>query len=187
MKLNTSVVGSYFRKKPSTRIEILYDNYESFPRLIICCEKNLKLMIMTEKARIRSTHRGELGVRIQDGGKLSSPVEKEVVDNDMVDRAIANEDFSDLFFKDLSVMEEIYDGITEIGIMRTEYDSFSSIVDALSEPEKKFFIPYLMGEKGRGDLADEFGLPIDTVDSRLKRLKKRIKENMIGNMADYNN
>ena len=44
-----------------------------------------------------------------------------------------------------------------------------------------------MGEKGRGDLADEFGLPIDTVDSRLKRLKKRIKENMIGNMADYNN
>ena len=41
MKLNTSVVGSYFRKKPSARIEILYDNYESFPRLIVSAVKRL--------------------------------------------------------------------------------------------------------------------------------------------------
>ncbi len=90
MNLKPCTVGSYFRKDPSVRADIMFDNYENFPRIITCFEKNLKLMILSEKACIRNAHRGELGVRIQEG-KLSSPTEKQAIESMMIDQAICRD------------------------------------------------------------------------------------------------
>ena len=54
MKLEQYSVGSYFREAPEKRLEIIYDNYDNFPNVIIGFEKNLKLLIVSEKAAIRN-------------------------------------------------------------------------------------------------------------------------------------
>lgn len=54
MKLEQYSVGSYFREAPEKRLEIIYDNYDNFPNVIIGFDKNLKLLIVSEKAAIRN-------------------------------------------------------------------------------------------------------------------------------------
>lgn len=185
MNLKTCTVGSYFRKDPSDRADIMFDNYENFPRIINCFAKNLKLMILSEKACIRNAHRGELGVRVQEG-KLSSPTEKQAIESMMIDQAIASGDFSDSYFKDLKIMQDIYDGYTEISVMCAEYESFKAAIDAIPDCDKKIILPVLEGNKTRGEVADELGLTLDTVCQKIKRGRKWIKDNVVVYMADYN-
>ena len=184
MTLKECTVGSYFKRKPSVRAEIIYDNYETFPRLITVFEKNLKLMIMSEKACVRNAHRGELGVRIQEG-KVSDPTQKQAMENLMVDNAIANGDFSDSYFKDFTAMQEIYDGYTEITVMYAEYELFKATINALQDEDKKFIVSYMNRSKSRGELAEEYGVTVDAVNQKLKRSKKWIKDIVLKNMAEY--
>ncbi len=185
MHLKEFTVGSYFRREPAVRADIMFDNYESFPRIINCFEKNLKLMILSEKACIRNAHRGELGVRIQEGTKESSPTEKQAIESMMIDQALATGDFSDSYFKDLKVMQDIYDGYTEISVMCAEYESFKAAIDAMPDVDRKIILPILDGSKTRGELADELGLTQEAISQKVKRGRKWIKDNVAVYMADY--
>lgn len=60
-----------------------------------------------------------LGARIQTSGNYS-PTEANAITSMMIDDAIASGDFSDSMFKDLTIMEEVYDGCTEISVMNDE-------------------------------------------------------------------
>ena len=185
MNLKEFTIGSYFRKEPSDRANIMFDNDENFPRIINCFEKNLKLMILSEKACIRNARRGELGVRIQEGPKACSPTEKQAIESMMIDQAIASGDFSDSYFKDLKVMQDIYDGYTEISVMCAEYESFRAAIEAMPDCERKIILPILDGSKTRGELADEFGLTPEAINQKIKRGRKWIKDNVALYMADY--
>ena len=184
MQLEQCNIGSYFRKPPAKRLEILYDNYTVFPRLIECFEKNLKLLIVSEKAIIRNRQRDELGVRVKQS-MISSPTEAAAIMDITIENAIETGDFSDSMFSDITVMNEIYDGYTEICVMKAEYEAFSSAFDSMDEEEKKILLPYISKKSSREDIADERGVTTDAVNQRIKRIKKNLKSKVIYSMREY--
>lgn len=185
MELRECTVGSYFRKKPSVRADIMFDNYENFPQIIKCFESNLRLMILSEKAGIRNARRGELGVRIQEGNWKSSPTESQALINLTLDKAMETGDFSDDFFKDMKIMQDVYDGYTEIMVMNAEYESFKAALDAIPDYDKVVVKPFLNRSKTRGELADELGITLEAISQKIKRGKKWIRDNVVVYMANY--
>lgn len=184
MRLKQESVGSYYRLAPEKRLEIIYDNYEKFPRIITSFEKNLKLLIVSERAYIRNRQRGELGVRIQTSGNYS-PTEANAITNMMIDEAIATGDFSDSMFKDFSIMQQVYDGYTEISVMKAEYEAFASIFETMEDEEKRIIIPYLNKTETRDDIATDLGVTTEAVNQRIKRIKKVLKCKMVPSMRVY--
>lgn len=106
MKLEQYSVGSYFREAPEKRLEIIYDNYDNFPNVIIGFEKNLKLLIVSEKAAIRNRMRDELGTRIQNSGNYS-PTEANAITNMMIEQAIASGEACELYGMGLTKLKEV--------------------------------------------------------------------------------
>ena len=184
MKLEQYSVGSYFREASEKRLEIIYDNYDNFPNVIIGFKKNLKLLIVSEKAAIRNRMRDELGTRIQNSGNYS-PTEANAITNMMIEQAIASGDFSDSMFKDLTIMQEVYDGYTEISVMKAEYEAFVSAFDSMVEAEKAIMIPYLNRSQSRDDIANNLGVTTEAVNQRIKRIKRGLKKKVIRSMRVY--
>ena len=64
--------------------------------------------------------------------------------------------------------------------MRKHYALFNKQLGILSNEENKFFLGYLSKEQNIGDLADAAGIQYESAGQKLRRIKRKIKIQMIG-------
>ena len=64
--------------------------------------------------------------------------------------------------------------------MRKHYALFNKQLGILSNEENQIFLGYLSKEQNLGDLADEAGIQYESAGQKLRRIKKKIKIQMIG-------
>ena len=76
------------------RLEIVFDNFSNFPKMIRKMQKITQYKIKAEKEYIRSHAKGELGVRVQTSG-LSDTTANEAIANVMLEEAFTSGEVTD--------------------------------------------------------------------------------------------
>lgn len=184
MKQRYSIVGNYGGLKPKTRFDILYREYSTFPQKMNMYKSTIEMMISSEKACARRDAIGDLGVRIQ-SGRITSIVEQHALENIAIEQFINAEEQDESFLKDVQCAAEILAAVRELKIMHLEYSTFRKTVNQLPEDCKGILLPYIEKTKDVYDIADEMGVSLETVRSKIKRIKKEISYYMEGAMNEY--
>ena len=92
----------------------------------------------------------------------------------LVDEQIDDEGNSTDYFENIAddeefIPENIFDNIEKINIIR-------GIIDELTDVQRACVIGYYYNEQKQDQIADELGIPVNTVKSHLNRAKSKIKE-----------
>ncbi len=185
MEQRYGIVGRYYLKPARKRLEILFDEYSVFPQKLKAYESNLQMMISAEREFSRNAARGDLGVRIQTN-TISSVTEQRAIEDIMIEEFIGSEGADEDFLKDVEDFEEIMLGIRELKLMKMEYETLRKNIGLISDRDKEFYLPYLYKKKDVLDLCEEYGLSLDGMKSKLRRVRKGIALGMEGFMREYN-
>ena len=185
MEQRYGIVGCYYMKPARKRLEILFDEYSVFPQKLKAYESNLQMMISAEREFSRNAAKGDLGVRVQTNA-ISSVTEQRAIEEIMIEEFIGSEGADEDFIKDVEDAEEIMLGIRELKLMKMEYETLRKNIGLISDRDKEFYLPYLYKKKDVCDLCEEYGLSLDGIKSKLRRLRKGITLGMEGFMREYN-
>ena len=181
----TDVFKAYEKGSAKERAEIIFNNYCSFLGIIDYWEKRLLYEIELEEQFCRSTHKGELGVRIQRLGNYSDTTAQQAVENVIIRESI--EGNGKLALRDCistKEREKLERMHYVLIVMREEYDSFEKYLYALMPEEQQIIIPFLKHEKDCGELAQELGVALGTVYVRISRIRKELLSDMETFFAD---
>lgn len=184
MTQSKQLIGSYYKKKPKARIDMIFNHYREFPSIMNGYKNGLKAYIAGILESDRIAEKGELGVRVE-SGFISDPTAVMAIEDIMITEAIDKVDTRNLKFKDKKDEEEIFNGILEFQLMKNEYNIFATNLKGLSHKEKEFLLPLLTGEKTREEVASEQAINLASIYQRIYRMKKTISDRMEMFMLEY--
>ena len=160
------------------RLNLMINNYSTFPKIIRKMEVKTRYRIKSEKEYMRSHLRGELGVRVQ-SSKLSDPTFEEASTNIMLDKAMETGEAEGGLLNGIENAERYEADIRIISIMRMDYELLSEIVEDLDEDESCWMKDFLTKRKLLKEIASERGLSYETMKRRAYELRNDIREEII--------
>ena len=160
------------------RLDLMINNYSTFPKIIRKMEVKTRYRIKSEKEYMRSHLRGELGVRVQ-SSKLSDPTFEEASTNIMLDKAMETGEAEGGLLNGIENAERYEADIRIISIMRMDYELLSEIVEDLDEDESCWMKDFLTKRKLLKEIASERGLSYETIKRRAYELRNDIREEII--------
>ena len=160
------------------RLKIMMDNYHVFPKIIRKMEKKTQYRIKCEKDYLRSSHRGELGVRVQTS-KMSDPTFEEASTNIMIETALKIGKDEDGLLKGIENAAEYEEDIQILSVMRMDYELLEEIIDDLEDDDSKWVKEYLNGEKLLKEIAAELGKTYIAMKKRVAKVKEEIRADML--------
>ena len=159
------------------RLNLMIDNYSSFPKIIRKMEVKTKYRIKCEKEYARSRARGELGVRVQTSN-LSDPTFDEAATNIMIDKALETGEAEGGILKGIENVAQYEADIRIISIMRMDFELLSEIVEDLDD-EFCLMKDFLTKHKMLKEIASERGVSYDTIKRKAYELSGDIREEII--------
>lgn len=159
------------------RLNLMIDNYSSFPKIIRKMEVKTKYRIKCEKEYARSRARGELGVRVQTSN-LSDPTFDEAATNIMIDKALETGEAEGGILKGIENAAQYEADIRIISIMRMDFELLSEIVEDLDD-EFCWMKDFLTKQKMLKEIASERGVSYDTIKRKAYELRGDIREEII--------
>ena len=160
------------------RLDLMINNYSTFPKIIRKMEVKTRYRIKSEKEYMRSHLRGELGVRVQ-SSRLSDPTFEEASTNIMLDKAMETGEAEGGLLNGIENAERYEADIRIISIMRMDYELLSEIVEDLDEDESCWMKDFLTKRKLLKEIASERGLSYETIKRRAYELRNDIREEII--------
>ena len=160
------------------RLNLMINNYSTFPKIIRKMEVKTRYRIKSEKEYMRSHLRGELGVRVQ-SSKLSDPTFEEASTNIMLDKSMETGEAEGGLLNGIENAERYEADIRIISIMRMDYELLSEIVEDLDEDESCWMKDFLTKRKLLKEIASERGLSYETIKRRAYELRNDIREEII--------
>ena len=160
------------------RLNLMINNYSTFPKIIRKMEVKTRYRIKSEKEYMRSHLRGELGVRVQ-SSRLSDPTFEEASTNIMLDKAMETGEAEGGLLNGIENAERYEADIRIISIMRMDYELLSEIVEDLDEDESCWMKDFLTKRKLLKESASERGLSYETIKRRAYELRNDIREEII--------
>ncbi|MBO6241900.1 MAG: hypothetical protein J6O61_13835 [Butyrivibrio sp.] len=173
-----SIVDKYSESDASGRVDIICNYYEVFLGIIESSVDGLVFVIEDEQINNRRAEKLALGVRVQTSGH-SDPTGDTVTGRDEIRRAVVTCDFSGGVLNGCNRKTEYVNEAYLLDAMRRHYYLFRGQLGRLSDREKSYFIPYLEGNKGYVDMADELGVSVETAVQMVHRTKMKIKGKMV--------
>lgn len=128
MARRANFIADYERANPNQRVRIIFLNYQAFPDIIKGFEKKVVIRIMDEINRARREEIGDLGVRIQCGGRPNSPTEKEGDLEIEIEEAIHRNYLSENLLVDIETAEDHIRTVNVLYMMRRDYDSVEAAI-----------------------------------------------------------
>ena len=180
MKAKASIITKYDEADSSGKVDLIIRHYPNFLGIVDGFTEGLCYVIENEKSYNRKASYGELGVRVQSSGQHSDITAYTAVENAITIEAIITCDFSDGILDDVDRGPEFKKEAFILRDMRKHYALFNKQLGILSNEENRFFLGYLSREQNLGDLADEAGIQYESAGQKLRRIKKKIKIQMIG-------
>ena len=160
------------------RLEIVFENFSNFPKMIRKMQKITQYKIKAEKEYIRSHSRGELGVRVQTSS-LGDATANEAIANVMLEEAFASGEVTGGLLDGIENAEQYAADIRIIGIMKDDYEIVAECVEDLEDEDSRLMKEYLIERKFFKELACEFNTSYDTVKRRIRAIKDDIREDII--------
>ena len=167
----------YEKSSVEKRVEIILDNYAMFNKILEGYEKSLSIVIRNERDFNRKRKLGESGIRVQTSN-ISDLTAKTAIENVSIQEAIHAGDW----ITALKGADNIYKHRREIETlcqMRDDYEIVTGQLSVLEKTEYEFYLPYINGDKGCFELANEEGLTPEAVRMRLYRYRSVVKESSI--------
>ena len=160
------------------RLEIVFDNFSNFPKMLRKMQKITQYKIKAEKEYIRSHAKGELGVRVQTSG-LSDTTANEAIANVMLEEAFTSGEVTDGLLSGIENAEQYAADIRIISIMKDDYEIVAECVEDLEDEDSRLMKQYLTEKKFYKELACEFNTSYDTVKRRIRAIKDDIRNDII--------
>ena len=180
MKAKASIITKYDEADSSGKVDLIIRHYPNFLGIVDGFKEGLCYVIENEKSYNRKASYGELGVRVQSSGQHSDITAYTAVENAITIEAIITCNFSDGILDDVDRGPEFQKEAFILQDMRKHYALFNKQLVILSNEENQIFLGYLSKEQNLGDLADEAGIQYESAGQKLRRIKKKIKIQMIG-------
>ena len=171
-------LAAYRSLNAEGRLNLMINNYSTFPKIIRKMEVKTRYRIKSEKEYMRSHLRGELGVRVQ-SSRLSDPTFEEASTNIMLDKAMETGEAEGGLLNGIENAERYEADIRIISIMRMDYELLSEIVEDLDEDESCWMKDFLTKRKLLKEIASERGLSYETIKRRAYELRNDIREEII--------
>ena len=159
------------------RLNLMFDNYNEFPKIIRKMEVKTKYCIKSDKEYARSRSRGELGVRVQGSG-TSDPTFDEASTNIMIDEAFEKGKADRGILSDLENAGKYEADIRIIGIMRMDYELLTEIIEGLGD-DVSWMKEYLTKKKMLKEIASDRGISYETIKHRAYELRCDIREEIV--------
>ncbi len=179
-----SIVGNYYRLAPKERMDVIIYHFNSFPSIIRDYEMELEDWIMTNRAMARQESCGELGVRIQSGGRLTSPTDSIAIERMQIEEMIKTGAMGE-FGRKLEDFDEIRRGILEVRLMRHEYDRMKVRIGTLNKVERDLLVTYACKESSSSTLSEELMITQKSVRNKIYRIKKKLLNGFGGTFDSY--
>ena len=160
------------------RLNLMINNYSSFPKIIRKMEVKVRYRIKSEKEYMRSHSRDELGVRIQTS-KISDPTFDEAATNILIDKALESGKAEGGLLSGIEDATRYEADIRIISIMRMDFELLSEIVEDLDDDESCWMKEFLTKQKMLKEIAGERGVSYDTIKRRAYELRSNIREEII--------
>lgn len=180
MKAKASIITKYDEADSSGKVDLICRYYPNFLGIVDGYTEGLCYVIENEKSYNRKASRGDLGVRVQSSGHYSDVTADAAIENVVTIKAIISCDFSDGILDGVDRAREFLKEALILRDMRRHYDLFNKQLGILSNEENQFFRGYLSGEQNLNDLADQAGIQYESAGQKVRRIKKKIKIQMVG-------
>ena len=171
-------IKEYRRSDADGRLDLMLNNYGVFPQLVRMLERRIKYKIKTERERLVSKARGELGVRIQKSD-ISKPTEEEAVANVTMDEAFETGVIDPSILKGIESSDEYAEDIRIISIMKMDFELLSDSIDALGAEDSEWIKEYFNKEKLLKEIALDQDKSYDAMKKRLVRLRMDLRDAVI--------
>ena len=171
-------IREYGRSDADGRLDLMLNHYGIFPRIIRMLERRTKYKIKTERERLVSKARGELGVRIQKSD-ISKPTEEEAVANVTLEEAFETGNIDPSILKGIESSAEYAADIRIISIMKMDFDLLSDSIDALGAEDSEWIKEYFNKEKLLKEIALDQDKSYDAMKKRLVRLRADLRDAVI--------
>lgn len=175
-----SIVKSYSTATVEKRIEIILDNYSVFDRMLDGFERSIFLVIRTEREEKRNRERCDLGIRVQTSN--ISDITGDTASNEAdLERAIHEGDWMSAI-KGAINLEKHRREIETVHMMRRDYELVTEQFGCLKPRQYRLLERYLGGEEDPLDIAEDIGITVEALRSRVYRYRVRVKENALYHM-----
>ena len=179
MRIKANIVKKYEEADASEKVDIICKNYPNFIGIVDGYTEGLCYMIQNEKAYNCRQNHDELGVRVQTSGIHSDTTAITAINNTLIKQAIINCDFSGDILEGVDRKEELCNTAFTLRKMRMDYELFKGQLGMLAKNESKIFLGYLSGDKNMEEIALEEGIHYKSVAQKVRRIKVKIKIQMI--------
>ena len=177
-----NLIKKYVDATAEKRVDIIIKNYARFIGIVDGYTEGLRYMIECEKESNSRQDIGELGVRVQIGGRISDPTAKKAIRNVLTRDAIINCDFSGDVMDGVDHAEVYIRDAYVLRDMRKDYNLFNSQLGILGT-ERELFLKFINKEKTLSDIADEQGITYESMQQRMQKNKTKVKRQVIGFMV----
>lgn len=140
------------------RLNLMINNYSTFPKIIRKMEVKTRYRIKSEKEYARSRFRGELGVRVQTS-RISDPTFDEAATNIMIDEALRTGEAEGGILNGIENAEQYEADIRIISIMRMDFELLAEIVEDLDDDDSCWMKEFLTKQKMLKEIAMSVGFP----------------------------
>ncbi len=176
-------VGSYYKLAPKKRLDVIVNNFDSFPAMIRDYEMDIEEWLLARRSAARQESLGDLGVRVQ-SNNTSSPTENATFEKMQVEGIIKTGKL-DAFSYKLPDHDEIERALMEIRLMRREYDRMKNRIRLLRSDEKNVFERYIRWQDRTAELSDELSITQESVRKKIYRIKRKLYANFADNLDLY--
>jgi len=160
-------------------------NYDNFTRQIEGYREGLAFFIARQKAYNRKNDYGDLGIRDQTSRRLSDLTADMAIENVIVKECIDKCEASDDLLMDVDDREEGALGLFELQLMKQELQVFDFQLQTFRKEDFKILSSYLNRTRSIREIAEELSIEPESVNKRLYRLKRKLKERIIPFMKEY--
>lgn len=178
MAAGANIVRKYEIADYEGRVDIMLDNFDNFNAQIELVYEGIKYRIREERAYARRSNMGELGVRVQTSG-VSSTTEKIAIENIEIENALKGKDFDNSIFKNVEELDEIKRSIYIMEIMEMDYNALVKQMKLLKKLDREVLLKLLDEGMEIQEIASEAQIEYESVRTRVKRARARIKVGMI--------
>ena len=179
-----SIVGNYYRLAPKKRLDVIVLHYDGFPAMMKDYENELQDWILISRARARQEALGDLGVRVQTGKANVSVTENSAFENIKVEEIMKAGKLDDSC-RCLPDYDEISHGLSELKLMKREYELLKIKLHTLFPREREVFECYIRRQKRTADLAQELHMTENSVKSKMCLIKKKLYAGLVERLDTY--
>ena len=179
MVVEANFYESYIEQGYVSRINMIFKNYNTFPRMIDSFEEELCDRITEEKAYNKRAAMGDLGVRVQTSGH-SDPTLKQAINHLTTIEKIRKEDLHSGLLDGTDEVEKHIIEIKALNMMRFDYKSVVRALKACLEDEEQEELTLVLKKKLNANMMSvQRGIELDSARKRIKRSRSKVRQQAV--------